>query len=40
MSIGKRIKERRKSLDMPVNQLAMKLHKNRVTIYRYESDEC
>ena len=39
MTIGKRIKERRLSLGMTVDELAMKLGKNRATVYRYESDE-
>ena len=38
MTIGKRIKERRLSLGMTVDELAMKLGKNRATVYRYESD--
>ena len=39
MTIGERIKNRRKSLGLTVEQLAEKLNKNRATIYRYESDE-
>lgn len=39
MTIGDRIKKRRKELDMTVEELAIKLNKNRATIYRYESDE-
>lgn len=38
MTIGKRIKERRLSLGMTVDELAAKLGKNRATVYRYESD--
>lgn len=39
MSIGKRIRERRKELGLTVDEVAEKLGKNRATIYRYESDE-
>jgi transcriptional regulator with XRE-family HTH domain len=39
MTIGERIKARRKELDISVDELAEKLGKNRATIYRYESDE-
>ena len=39
VSVGKRIKERRKELGMTVDEVASKLGKNRATIYRYESDE-
>lgn len=39
MTIGERIKNRRTSLGLTVEQLAAKLNKNRATIYRYESDE-
>lgn len=39
MTIGERIKNRRISLGLTVEQLAAKLNKNRATIYRYESDE-
>lgn len=39
MSVGKRIKERRKELGLSVDDIADKLGKNRATIYRYESDE-
>src|SRR5690554_6522668 len=39
MSVGSRIKERRKSLGLSVDQIAESLGKNRATIYRYESDE-
>lgn len=36
MTIGQKIKELRKELDMSVDDLASKLGKNRATIYRYE----
>ncbi len=39
MTIGERIKERRKELGLSVDELAEKLGKNRATIYRYESNE-
>ena len=39
MTIGQRIRERRKVLDLSVDDLAKKLNKNRATIYRYESDD-
>ncbi|RDU22180.1 helix-turn-helix domain-containing protein [Anaerosacchariphilus polymeriproducens] len=39
MTIGERIKQRRKDLDMSVDQLADILGKNRATVYRYENDE-
>ena len=39
MSIGKRIKERRKELKLSADNLAEKLGKNRATIYRYEKGE-
>ena len=39
MTIGERIRKRRKELGLTVEQLAEKLNKNRATIYRYESDE-
>ena len=39
MTIGERIKKRRKELKIPVDTLADKLGKNRATIYRYENDE-
>lgn len=37
MTVGNRIKRRRKDLQMSVDELAQKLNKNRATIYRYES---
>ncbi|HCX62542.1 MAG TPA: hypothetical protein DHU59_08905, partial [Clostridiales bacterium] len=39
MTIGERIKKRRKELNMSVDKLAEILGKNRATVYRYESDE-
>lgn len=39
MTIGERIKQRRKELGLSVDELAELLHKNRATIYRYESNE-
>lgn len=39
MTIGERIKSRRKELGLTVDQIAEKLNKNRATIYRYESDD-
>ncbi|MCM3211637.1 LexA family protein [Bacillus licheniformis] len=39
MTVGERIRSRRKQLNMSVDQLAQKLKKNRATVYRYESNE-
>lgn len=39
MTIGDRIRERRKELGITVDELAEKLGKNRATVYRYESSE-
>lgn len=39
MTIGERIKERRKKMGISVDDLANKIGKNRATIYRYESKE-
>ena len=39
MDIGKRIRERRKELNMSVDELAKKLNKNRTTVYRYEKGD-
>lgn len=39
LTIGQRIKKRRKELKMSVDELAELLGKNRATVYRYESDE-
>ena len=38
MTVGQRIKLRRKQLGISVDELAEKLGKNRATIYRYESE--
>lgn len=39
MSVGERIKRRRKQLKMSADELGAKIGKNRATIYRYESSE-
>lgn len=39
MNIGDRIKQRRLELGLSVDELAMKIKKNRATIYRYENNE-
>lgn len=39
MDVGKRIRERRKELNMSVDELARKLNKNRTTVYRYEKGD-
>ncbi|MCY7565664.1 MULTISPECIES: LexA family protein [Bacillus] len=39
MTVGERIRSRRKQLGMTVDQLADRLGKNRATVYRYESNE-
>ncbi len=39
MTIGNRIKDRRKHLRMSVDELAKKLGKDRSTIYRYEKGD-
>lgn len=39
VTIGERIKQRRQQLEMSVDDLALRLNKNRATIYRYESDD-
>lgn len=39
MTVGKRIKDRRKNLRMSVDKLATKLNKNRATIYRYQKGD-
>ena len=39
MNIGNRIKQRRLSLGMSVDDLAIEVNKNRATIYRYEKGE-
>ena len=39
MDIGKRIKKRRKELNMTADELAKRLGKDRSTVYRYEKGE-
>lgn len=39
MTIGERIKQRRKELGLTVDELAERLGKNRATVYRYESND-
>ena len=39
MTIGERIKSRRIALGLSADDLALRLKKNRATVYRYESDE-
>lgn len=39
MDVGKRIRERRKELNISVDELAKKLNKNRTTVYRYEKGD-
>lgn len=39
MTIGERIRQRRKELKLTADELAERLHKNRATIYRYENSE-
>lgn len=39
MDVGKRIKERRKELNISVDELAKRLNKNRTTVYRYENGD-
>ncbi|MBQ2967439.1 MAG: helix-turn-helix domain-containing protein [Clostridia bacterium] len=39
MTIGERIKQRRKELDLSIEDVAKRLGKNRATVYRYESDD-
>lgn len=39
MTIGEKIKQRRKELGISINQLSQRLGKNRATIYRYENNE-
>lgn len=39
MSIGRRIKQRRKELKISAEELALRLGKDRSTIYRYEKGE-
>lgn len=39
LKIGERIKQRRLSLNLSVDDLAVKINKNRATIYRYENGD-
>ena len=39
MEVGKRIRERRKELNISVDELAKRLNKNRTTVYRYEKGD-
>lgn len=39
MTIGQRIKQRRKELQLSVDEVAEKLNKNRATVYRYEKGD-
>lgn len=39
MNVGKRIRERRKELNISVDELAKRLNKNRTTVYRYEKGD-
>jgi len=39
MSVGERVKARRKELKLSVDEVAKRMGKNRATIYRYESNE-
>lgn len=39
MSVGQRIRDRRKELKLSVDDVAKQLGKNRATVYRYEGDE-
>lgn len=39
MTVGQRIKLRRKELEMTVDELAKTLNKNRATVYRYENGD-
>lgn len=39
MKVGERIRRRRQELEISVDELAVKLNKNRATVYRYESEE-
>lgn len=39
MSIGERIKRRRKAMNISVDELAKRLNKNRTTVYRYEKGD-
>lgn len=39
MNVGKRIQDRRKELNISVDELARRLNKNRTTVYRYEKGD-
>lgn len=39
MNVGERIRERRKELNISVDELAKRLNKNRTTVYRYEKGD-
>lgn len=39
MTTGERVKRRRQELQLTVEDLALKLNKNRATVYRYESGD-
>lgn len=39
LNVGKRIQDRRKELNISVDELAKRLNKNRTTVYRYEKGE-
>jgi len=39
VTVGERIKKRRKQLKLTADDVAVKIGKNRATVYRYESDE-
>jgi transcriptional regulator with XRE-family HTH domain len=39
LNVGKRIQDRRKELNMSVDELAKRLNKNRTTVYRYEKGD-
>lgn len=39
MNVGKRIQDRRKELNISVDELAARLNKNRTTVYRYEKGD-
>lgn len=39
MTIGQRIKQRRKELGLSADEVAEKLNKNRATVYRYENGD-
>ena len=39
MTVSERIRQRRLELGLTVDEVAVKLHKNRATIYRYENED-